>query len=561
MGLLKKKKKLKKKSGGSIGGNKATSAERPKYVPKTPPCTNACPNNNDMRGVLVALGQREKFGLSLEAAYQKAWETITLTNPFPSVCGRVCPHPCETDCNRSELEGVVNINAVERSIGDKAIEMNWALPHTTDEKRDEKIAVIGAGPAGLTCAYHLARRGYQVTVFEAFSHAGGMLYYGIPAYRLPRELLQKEIDRITDLGVELKLNCAAGRDIPYEDIKAEYKAIFVGIGAHKGRLLGVEGEDAPNVMTGAEFLNMVNSGHPVEVGDKVLVVGGGDTAIDAARISKRLGAKEVTVVYRRTIAEMPAIEEEIEEAKIEGIKIEFLAAPIAFHKEGDRATGMQCIRMELGEPDDSGRRRPVPIEGSEFDIDASMVVSAISQAPDFEGLDNLHEGKNWVQIDEFGRMPLVEGAYGGGDATDLSIATTAMAQGRHAADTIHAELTGEQPKHPVEMPIIKTDKMKLAFYEEKARNDGSQISMDERFQTLEAEVNQGLTEEQMLDEAARCMSCGACFLCENCWMFCQVSAVKEPAKKGDNYEFKLEYCDGCKKCAEECPCGYIEMFL
>ena len=561
MGLLVSKKKLVKKAGSTAGGGtKVTSPERPRWVPSTPPCIHACPNNNDIRGILVAIGQREKFGRTLEQAYQEAWRLLTETNPLPAACGRVCPHPCEEACNRGELEGSVGINGVERYLGDRALAEKWPLPRKSEEKRAEKIAIIGAGPAGLSCAYQLARRGYPVTIFEAFSKAGGMLRYGIPAYRLPRAILDAEIQRIVGMGCELRLNCAVGKDVKYDDLKKEYKAIFVGIGAHKGRLLGVEGEDAPNVMSGQEFLNRVNSGEPPAIGDKVLVVGGGDTAIDAARVSKRLGAKEVAIVYRRTIEEMPAIKEEVEEAKQEGIRLEFLAAPVAFHKNGDRATGMKCIRMELGEPDESGRRRPVPLAGSEFDIEASMVVAAISQEPDFDGLGHLREGRDWIKIDEFGHTKVGE-AYAGGDVTDLSIATMAIAQGRHAADTIHLELTGQKPERPVEIPIIKTDKMKLSFYEQKDRYMASHLPVEQRFGGLEAEVNSTMTEEQALAETARCMSCGQCFMCGNCWMFCQDQAVKQPAEKGQPYEFKLEYCQGCKKCAEECPCGYIQMFL
>jgi len=562
MALLKEKKALKKRPGAVPGaGTRATSNERPRWAPKMPPCINACPNNNDIRGMLVAIGQREKFGRSLEQAYQAAWKLWTERNPLPAVCGRVCPHPCETDCNRAQLEGPVGINAVERFLGDKALAENWPLAKLTDEKHDEKIAMIGAGPAGLSCAYQLARRGYPVTIFEAFSKPGGMLRYGIPAYRLPRDILDREIQRILDLGVELRLNCSVGKDIPFGSLRQEYKAVFVGIGAHRGRLLGVEGEDAPNVISGQEFLNRVNSGKPVEVGEQVLVVGGGDTAIDAARVSKRLGAREVTIVYRRTIEEMPAIDAEIEEAKREGIQLEFLAAPVTFHKEDDRATGMRCLRMKLGEPDESGRRRPIPIEGSEFDIAATMVIAAISQEPDFQGLESVGDSKNWIKIDEDGQTA-VEGVYGGGDATSLNIAVVAIAQGRHAAETILAMLSGQKPSRSQELPILKADKMKLSYYEEKNRNEGEQVPVEERFAGgLDLEINKTMTEEQALAESARCMSCGQCFLCGACWMYCQVSAIKQAPVKGEPYTFELKYCDGCKKCAEECPCGYIEMYL
>jgi NADPH-dependent glutamate synthase beta subunit-like oxidoreductase/Pyruvate/2-oxoacid:ferredoxin oxidoreductase delta subunit len=562
MAFLKERKPLQKKPATLPGaGTRATSNERPRWAPKIPPCINACPNNNDIRGAIVAIGQREKFGQNLEQAYQTAWRLWVATSPFPAVCGRVCPHPCEAECNRTQLEGPVNINTVERFLGDKALAEGWRLSKLTEEKREEKIAVIGSGPAGFSCAYQLARRGYPVTIFEAFSKPGGMLRYGIPAYRLPRDILDKEIQRILDLGVELRLNCAVGKDIPFDDLRKQYRAVFVGIGAHRGRLLGVEGEDAPNVISGQEFLNQVNSGKPVDVGEKVLVVGGGDTAIDAARVSKRLGAGEVTIVYRRTIEEMPAIDAEIEEAQKEGIKLEFLAAPVAFHKEGERASGMKCLRMKLGEPDASGRRRPIPIEGSEFDIAADVVIAAISQEPDFQGLESVGNSKDWIKADEGGRTA-VEDVYAGGDATKLDIAVVAIAQGRHAAETITAALGGQQRERPAELPIIKADKMKLSYYEKAERNAGEQIPVGERFAGgLDLEINKTMSDEQALAESARCMSCGQCFLCGACWMYCQVSAIKQAPVKGEPYTFELKYCDGCKKCAEECPCGYIEMYL
>ncbi|RKY99403.1 MAG: glutamate synthase, partial [Ignavibacteriae bacterium] len=354
--VKKKKKGLGGLRGSSVGGSSLESSSlRPVFVEKTAPCKNNCPSGNKIREIITTISQSEGAERTNHESFEQAWNILTETSPFPSVCGRVCPHPCEDDCNRIEKEGAVGINNIERFLGDYAIENNFQFQRLTEESHSEKIAVIGAGPAGLSCAYQLVRRGYKVTVFEAFSKPGGMLRYGIPDYRLPTEILDKEIGRIEDFGVEIKCNHIIGKDTPYEDLQKNYDAIFVGIGAHKGKLLGIPNEDATNVFTGTEFLNKINSGETIEVGDKVLVVGGGDTAIDAARISRRLGA-EVTVVYRRTRKEMPAIEEEIVGAEEEGIKLEFLAAPIEFEKEGELITKMKCQKMELGEPDDSGRR-------------------------------------------------------------------------------------------------------------------------------------------------------------------------------------------------------------
>jgi NADPH-dependent glutamate synthase beta subunit-like oxidoreductase len=332
---------------------------RPVYVRKTAPCMANCPNGADIRGWLTTIAQAEAYGRTSEQALESAWHMITERNPFPAVCGRVCPHPCENNCNRKGKDGAVAINALERFIGDLGIGKNLQLAMLTDEKHAEKIAIIGAGPAGLSCAYQLARRGYPVTVFEAFSQTGGMLRYGIPKYRLPREVLDAEIQKILNLGVDLRCNCIVGKDVALEQLHRDYQAVFVGIGAHKGLKLRVPGEDAENIFTGTEFLNRANSGQPVRVGDKVVVIGGGDTAIDAARVSKRLGA-DVTILYRRTRAEMPAISAEVEGALEEGVRIDFLAAPVEILQCQGSAVGMKCIRMELGTPDSSGRPRPVP---------------------------------------------------------------------------------------------------------------------------------------------------------------------------------------------------------
>jgi NADPH-dependent glutamate synthase beta subunit-like oxidoreductase/Pyruvate/2-oxoacid:ferredoxin oxidoreductase delta subunit len=527
---------------------------RPKYAPKTPPCISTCPCGTDIRGWLTTIAQAEAYGRTSEQAYEIAWHMIADRNPFPAVCGRVCPHPCEDACNRSEKEGPVAVNALERFVGDFGIEKNFQLSKLTEEQKNEPIAVVGAGPAGLSCAYQLARRGYPVTVFEAFNYPGGMLRYGIPAYRLPRHVLDAEIRKILDVGVELRCGVSVGRDITMDELREKFRAVFVGIGAHQGLKLGVPGEDAANVFTGTGFLNRVNSGERVDIGNRVIVIGGGDTAIDAARVSKRLGA-DVTIVYRRTRAEMPAIKPEIEGALEEGVKIEFLAAPVEILRQNGNAVGMRCIRMELGAPDKSGRPRPVPKQGSEFDIEATTIIAAISQEPDFQGLDSLREGRDWIKIDDFGTTR-VSGVYAGGDVVNLALVTTAIAQGRFAAEAIDAYLRGKPREKEHLPPPIKNDKMKLGWYKELVRHDRQHVPVEER--GMDTEVEFGLLADAVTDEAKRCMSCGMCMDCETCWMYCTNTCfVKLP--KGEHYGIKLELCNGCKKCAEECPCGYIEL--
>ena len=540
----------------TMGGATTQSPLRPYFVEKLAPCGGGCPNETKIREILTTLALAEKHELSQDDAFREAWHLLIEKNPLPAVCGRVCPHPCEAECNRKEKDGAVAINNVERCIGDFALEREFPLPKLDDTTRSQKIAVIGSGPAGLSCAYQLARRGYPVTVFEAFPRPGGMLRYGIPNYRLPQEILDKEISRIVKMGVDLKCNTAVGRDIPYEQVQNEYDAIFVGIGAHKGYALGVAGEDAPNVMTGTEFLNRVNCGEKVDVGAKVVVIGGGDTAIDAARVARRLGAESI-ILYRRTRHEMPAIEEEITGAEEEGVQIEYLAAPIEILKEGGRAVGMKCLRMELGEPDASGRRRPVPIPGSEFTVDATMIIPAISQEPDFAGLDHLRSGEDWIKTDERGKVN--DNIFAGGDDLELGLVTIAIYQGRRAAETIHENFTGEKPAVREKPEVIRHDKVMLQYYESKLRNEEFQVPVDQRFADPDREIAVGLTPEQAIEEARRCMSCGSCFECGNCWNYCQDSAVVKPLLKGQRYKFKLEFCKGCNKCAENCPCGYIEM--
>jgi NADPH-dependent glutamate synthase beta subunit-like oxidoreductase len=540
-----------------------TSPLRPYLLPKLAPCMDSCPQGTEIRRVLMIIAQAQKYERPQHEAFAEAWRILTEKNPLPAVCGRVCPHPCEDACNRKEKDGALGINSVERFLGD------WALAQGLDLGRmhppedcgkdatfPEKIAVIGSGPAGLSFSYQLARCGYPVTIFEAFPQAGGMLRYGIPSYRLPRGVLDAEIHRILRLGVELRTNTAVGKDISYEQVRAGYDVIFVGIGAHQGAPLGCPGEDAANVLSGVEFLRLANSGHPVQLGDRAIVVGGGNTAIDAARVALRMGAK-VILLYRRTRKEMPAIEEEIAGAEEEGVEFRFLAAPIEVVKENARAVAVRCQEMELGEPHESGRRRPVPIAGSEFTLEADSVIAAVSQRPDFWGLDSLAEG-GWAKADGNG-FAGEDKVYAGGDALSLGLVTIAIYQGRRAAEAIHSRFRGLETEAGPKPPIIKSDRVMLQWYQEALRHQAARLAAGDRLAKPWDEFTPTLSEAEAIAEAQRCMSCGSCFDCGNCWSYCQDQAVIKPVTPREPYRFKLEFCNGCNKCKENCPCGLIEM--
>jgi len=507
---------------------------RPIYDPKKPPCNHACPAGNDIQG-FIALITKKRF--------REAWELLRETNPFPAITGRVCHHPCELECNRRQFDEPLSIRLLERLAADEGYREGFRKP--VIEKRAERVAIVGSGPAGLSCAHFLALKGYGVTVFEAEREPGGMLRLGIPAYRLPREVLDREILLIEQLGVEIKTGVQVGQDIQLEELNG-YDAIFLATGLSKSRGLKIPGIEAEGILHGLDLLKSINLGEQVELGKRVAIIGGGNTAMDAARVALRLGTQP-TIVYRRTRAEMPAIPDEIEAAEEEGIRFNFLAAPVEVITADGRMRGVRLVKMELGEPDESGRRRPIPVEGSEFEMEFDNLILAIGEQPDLSFLPQgtaLSEGRVDGKI------------FAGGDvATGAGTVVEAIASGHRAAETIHRYLQG-LPEPPVQEPVVVPfERINTDYFDHRPRVHGPVLAVPERIRNFD-EVELGFTREQGLLEAERCFSCGTCDQCDNCITYCPDVAI---SRDGDDYEVNYDYCKGCGICAQECPRGVIDL--
>ncbi len=490
-----------------------------------PPCRATCPLHVNAQGY-IALIKAGKFKEALALVREK--------NPFPGITGRICTHPCETACRRKDVDRAVAIDALKRFVSDLEKEdgTEWSAP----VENGKKVAIVGSGPAGLLAAFDLRKMGYGVTIFESLPVAGGMLAVGIPEYRLPRSVLNKEIGSLLRMGVELRLNTPIGEDLTLQDLRKKgYDAIFIATGAHQSRKLGLEGEESEGVLHAVDFLRKVALGQPVEVGDRVAVVGGGNAAIDAARTAFRLGAKEISILYRRTRKEMPAQEEEIEEAEREGIQIQYLTAPTKLLLENGKIYGIECIRMSLGEPDESGRPRPLPIPDSEFRIEVDTVIPAISQSPDLtflKGMEGLKTSR-WggLEVDPITLQTSIEGIFAGGDVvTGPQTYIDAMAAGRKAAISIDRYLRGEdlRANREGEGPQKEFIQAEVDGVERRARASMKTLP-PERRRSFE-EVNLGLREEEVVQEAERCLQCGGCSECFECVKVCEAKAIDHGMK-------------------------------
>ena len=517
----------------SLGVRKAIYRPFPQAVPNifvidkrgTPPCRAACPAGVNVQGYVA---------LVREGKYKEALELIRRENPLPIVCGRICFHPCETKCERGKLDEPVAVNALKRFVTD------WELKHGKEEKvepipkvHEEKIAIVGSGPTGLTAAYELIKKGYPVTVFESLHEVGGMLRVGIPEYRLPKNLLESEIKRMRDLGMEIQTGTVIGKDLTIEQLQQKgYKAILIAVGAQESWKLGIEGEDLKGVIHALDFLKDVNLGKKVELGDRVAVIGGGNVAVDAARTALRLGAKKVSILYRRSRAEMPAFSLEAKEAENEGIEFQFLVAPKRILGESGKVTALECIRMELGEPDESGRRRPMPIAGSEFVINLDAVIPAIGEAPDVSLLPNGTKvtGRKTIECEPLTLETSLPGIFAGGDVVSgPATVVDAISAGKRAAVSIDRYLRGEDLRVGREEEIKLVEEVSKEGVEKKYRQVMPILPVEKRIGSFE-EVETGFTEEMALQEAERCLSCGGCSECLECKKACEPKAIVHDQK-------------------------------
>jgi len=479
-------------------------------------CRFACPAGVNAQGY-VALISQGKFKESLEV--------VRRTMPFAGVLGRVCTHPCELDCERGKFDESISIRALKRFVADYEMKVGREKITPIEKTKKEKVAVIGSGPAGLACAYDLIREGYTVTVFEALAEAGGLLRYGIPEYRLPKEVVDNDISYIQELGVEIKTNSPV-KDFG-EVFDQGYSAIFVGTGAWVSQKMGIPGEESKGVIHALDFLRMVNSGVEMKLGSRVAVIGGGNAAIDAARASLRLGAKEVTVVYRRSQAEMPAIKTEIGEAEREGIKFHYLAAPIKILSKNDQLSALECIKMELGEPDASGRRRPVPIKGSEFTMDVDNSIIAIGQSVDKEMLpkDLGYTGWGTLEVDPITLQTNIDGVFAGGDiVSGPADVVVAVAAGKEAAISIDRYLRGVSLTEERKITPKRVESVSKEGIQPAARSAMPILKTSERKGSF-AEVEQGYDEKTAIEEAKRCLNCGVCSECRECEKVCEPKAI------------------------------------
>ncbi|MEE9904789.1 MAG: NAD(P)-binding protein [Chlorobium sp.] len=538
-----------------------SSHKCPIYVRQTPPCTAECPAGEDIRGYNRLLNGTEKS----EDAWKAAWETIVTMNPFPAVMGRICPHPCQKGCNRQYHDESVAINALEQAVGNFGIEAGLKLPGPGPDT-GKRVAVIGGGPAGLSAAYQLRRRGHAVTIYDANEKLGGMVLYGIMGYRVDRRVLEAEIKRITDLGLELKMSVRVGKDVTLDQLEEEYDAVFVGVGAQVGRGLPVEGFDTTRGATNAiDFLrNYEVLGDDIPVGKKVIVIGDGNVAMDVARLALRLGS-EAVVVSGVPRDEMACFQNEFDDAVHEGAVMHYLTGVTGLLSDDGGVRGLVCSRMMKKDKGEEGWNSPIPFfryrsSGETFEIEGDMVVAAIGQTTDMQGLETVVNGRPWLKVDRHFRIAGKEKVFGGGDAIKVDLITTAVGHGRKAAESIDAFLNGQPLPEQGYREVTKVQKQDVLYFFQSPQAKRQTVVPDDVVGNHD-ELLVALSEEEALAEAARCMSCGLCFDCKQCVSFCPQEAVSRFRDNPEGEKVYTDYskCVGCHICSLVCPSGYIQM--
>lgn len=512
----------------------------PIYVDLLPPCNNACPAGENCQ---------EWLRLVKETDPESAWRQLVRDNPFPAIHGRVCYHPCETACNRGDLDSAVSIHSVERYLGDLAIEKGWGF----DKPRNNsgfRILVIGAGPAGLSAAYHLARLGHEVEIHDAGNQAGGMMRYGIPEYRLPRDVVDAEIKRVESLGVKIELNHNV-KDLVAEQKSGHFDAVFVAVGAHLSRRVEIPSMDAGHMVDAVDFLRNVASGDKPVIGRRVAVYGGGNTAMDAARTARRLGAEDAVIIYRRTENEMPAHKEELEEAEREGVEVHWLRTINEMQQGGD-------IKVEIMELDKDGKPHGT---GKYETLAADTVIMAVGQVADtgfLHDIPGMQFNGDVVKVDPTTLMTDVPGIFAGGDAVPSErTVTVGVGHGKRAAKQIDTWLNHQNPQTKVKHPIVHFDDLHLWYFGDHPREVQPELDPAARVSDFD-EVVKGLSADEAIFEATRCLSCGNCFECDGCYGSCPEDAIVKLGK-GHRYRFDYDKCTGCGTCFEQCPVHAIEM--
>lgn len=509
----------------------------PIYVDLLPPCNNACPAGENIQ---------EWLRLIKEGKEEAAWRQLVRDNPFPAIHGRVCYHPCETACNRADLDSSVSIHSVERYLGDLAIERGWTFqkPVTHTGKR---VMVVGAGPSGLSAAYHLARLGHEVEIFDSGEKVGGMMRYGIPAYRLPRKIVDAEVERLKNLGIKIHLNHTV-TDLQTEQSAGNFDASFIAVGAHLSKRVDIPSMDAEKMVDAVDFLRDVASGEKPRIGRRVAVYGGGNTAMDAARTARRMGAEEAVIIYRRNEEHMPAHREELEEAEREGVQVHWLRTISEVADD---------VMVEVMELDEDGR----PHGTGKFEkLPADTVIMALGQVSDtafLHNIDGLDFDGDTLKVNPVTLMTSVPGIFAGGDAVPSQrTVTVGTGHGKKAAKMIDAWLKNEDRYVKVKHPVVEFDDLHLWYFGDHPRTIQPELGTKERMGF--GEVVGSLTEEQAHFEARRCLSCGNCFECDGCLGSCPEDAVIKLGK-GHRYRFDYDKCTGCATCYEQCPVHAIEM--